>query len=674
METNNNSPENNFQNPNKDTNDKSLSPQINNPNVPNNTSINDKNSKGVSYLFTAAKAGMEGLNREEIDKIITDATKNTRMAKKNEEDLKILKEKIEKKKKALELFHNNESLYEHIKKMADSRIEILKKNRTLDKIWMHLDMDMFFAAVEIKDNPELANVPMAVGGLQMISTSNYIARKFGVRSAMPGFLALKLCPQLKIVDMHFDRYKEESQKMMKVLKEYDTELESMGLDEAYLDLTGYCRANNIKTKEEICALVQEIKNKIFNETQLTCSVGIACNKTLAKICSDYKKPNGLYFLEFDYEFIENFMEGFNIRKIPFLGQKTEQKLNLLDIFTCKDLKERYIDIYYLFEYDSSYKHFDFFMSSVFGLGSTEHHVYEDRKSISHSESFKLTGDINFIKSKFEELANRVYNGMKKEDTNAKTLTIEVIDLTERKIAKSHTGQRIYEKLEDIKMEGWKILEAIMDDKEKIRMIRVKVSNLIKFGEKYSAEEKESAKFLENWLNEYSSGNKNTNQNENKDRMDDSNNSFDISFDNSQKSKKDINTNSKDIKSPLIKMKKDLAPNKNKRKSTKGSNIKNMDIQNLLNEMKNKASLDQPNINRLANNSINKNNQNQRDKSNIKSNQRNKSTFKKNGTSIGKNKKNKGNGKRQYTSVRIVSSVSYKCLDNFMKVVPKSSTK
>jgi len=160
-------------------------------------------------------------------------------------------------------------------------------------------MDMFYAAVEIRDDPSLANIPMCVGNKSMISTSNYIARKYGVRSAMPGFIAEKLCPNLKFVSGNFEKYHIESEKIMNVIMEYDENYESMGLDEAYVDLTNYCFENNIKTEEDIIKLGKEIKKKIFDSTKLTSSIGIAANKTLAKICSDYNKPDGLYFLKFD---------------------------------------------------------------------------------------------------------------------------------------------------------------------------------------------------------------------------------------------------------------------------------------------------------------------------------------------------------------------------------------
>jgi len=157
---------------------------------------------------------------------------------------------------------------------------------------MHIDMDMFFAAVEIRDRPELATVPLAVGGESMISTANYVARKFGVRSAMPGFIARKLCPNLVFIGGNYEKYKEVAVVFHGLLREYDPELESMGLDEANLDITDYCEANGLTSDEQKKDLVREIRNRIFEATKLTCSAGIACNKMLAKICTDMNKPDG----------------------------------------------------------------------------------------------------------------------------------------------------------------------------------------------------------------------------------------------------------------------------------------------------------------------------------------------------------------------------------------------
>src|SRR5690606_5928979 len=118
-------------------------------------------------------------------------------------------------------------------------------------IWMHIDMDMFYAAVEIRDNPCLKDKPVAVGDERMVSTSNYVARKFGIRAAMPGFIGKKLCKDLVFIKPNFYKYEAESKKIMALLKFYDPDIEVRGLDEAFLDLTKYCGLNYITTESEI---------------------------------------------------------------------------------------------------------------------------------------------------------------------------------------------------------------------------------------------------------------------------------------------------------------------------------------------------------------------------------------------------------------------------------------
>ena len=123
----------------------------------------------------------------------------------------------------------------------------IEKERNLSRTWAHIDMDMFYAAVEIRDNPKLGDKPLAVGDESMISTANYIARKYGVRSAMPGFIAKRLCPQLIFVPCNFQKYREVSKVFKGILQEYDPDYESMGLDEANLDLTHYLIENKLSS-------------------------------------------------------------------------------------------------------------------------------------------------------------------------------------------------------------------------------------------------------------------------------------------------------------------------------------------------------------------------------------------------------------------------------------------
>ena len=465
----------------------------------NSKSLSNINNMNMPCVYTGEKGGMKGIDHAKIEKIIYETTKNSRIFKKNEEDLNSLKQEAALLEKKLENFHKNEILYNQVKKLADSRIEFLKEKRRFDKIWMHLDMDMFFAAVEIRDNPSLKDIPIAVGSKAMISTSNYIARKYGVRSAMPGFIGLKLCPQLRLVQPHFSKYKEESFKIMNILEDYDTYMESGGLDEAYVELTEYCQNHKIYTKEGIIEVVNEIKNRIFEQTKLTCSCGIACNKTLAKICSDYNKPNGLYYLDFEPSVIEEFVSKLSIRKIPFIGSKTESRLNLLNIFTCKDLMDRYVDLFYLNE-----ESFDFYMKNCYGIGRYEHSEYQEEKSISRSESFYMTGDKTILFKVLDKLTEKIFKDMDKSNVlYCKTLTIEIIGLSERKSSKCFTNKYGLPNKNSIKLKSQELFKELLEREGKARMIRIKISGLIRANEEES--KKGIFSLLDNLKNDYKDG-------------------------------------------------------------------------------------------------------------------------------------------------------------------------
>jgi DNA polymerase kappa len=158
----------------------------------------------------------------------------------------------------------------------------------------------FYAAVEMRDNPDLRGKPVAVGGIKMICTANYEARKYGVRAAMPGFIATRLCPNLVFVPTNFDKYRQVAEQTREIFRQYDPNFEAMSLDEAYLDLTDYMQQHPQHTPSEVVA---ELRSRIFQITQLTASAGIACNSKLAKICSDVNKPNGQFELKSDEESI-----------------------------------------------------------------------------------------------------------------------------------------------------------------------------------------------------------------------------------------------------------------------------------------------------------------------------------------------------------------------------------
>lgn len=195
-------------------------------------------------------------------------------------------------------------------------------------------MDCFFAAVEMRDNPKYRQVPLAVGGAEargVICTSNYLARVFGVKSAMSGAFARKLCPQLVFAPLRFPAYKEASSQVFQILKNYTSKLEGLSLDEAYLDLSDIC-----KNYEDAKNLAFQIKQEIFDLTQLTCSIGISYCKFLAKFASDYKKPNGFFLI--DQHNFEDIILPQALIRLPGVGAKTYERLQGVGLKTVEDLK------------------------------------------------------------------------------------------------------------------------------------------------------------------------------------------------------------------------------------------------------------------------------------------------------------------------------------------------
>jgi len=197
---------------------------------------------------------------------------------------------------------------------------------------IHLDMDCFYAAVEMRERPELAGQPIAVGGGSrrgVVTTCNYEARKFGIHSAMPGFQARERCAHLVFLPVRFDLYRAESTKIRQILLSYTPLVEPLSLDEAYLDVTGLDRY--------AWDIAKEIRKRIFDETRLTGSAGIAPNKMLAKIASDWRKPNGQFAIT--PEQIETFIRDLPVRKIWGVGPKSAAKFEQQGIRTCGDLQK-----------------------------------------------------------------------------------------------------------------------------------------------------------------------------------------------------------------------------------------------------------------------------------------------------------------------------------------------
>jgi len=197
-------------------------------------------------------------------------------------------------------------------------------------------MDCFYAAIEVRDNPSLANKPVAVGGQpderSVLCTCNYVARKYGVRSAMSSAYAKKLCPELIILPVNMPKYKLASQIIQEIFHDYTALVEPLSLDEAYLDVTASSHCQGSATW-----IAQEIKEKIYKATQLTASAGVAPNKFLAKIASGWNKPNGLYVIKPNE--VERFVINLPVSELFGVGKVTANKLEKFGIKICSDIQK-----------------------------------------------------------------------------------------------------------------------------------------------------------------------------------------------------------------------------------------------------------------------------------------------------------------------------------------------
>jgi DNA polymerase-4 len=206
------------------------------------------------------------------------------------------------------------------------------ENETKPRAIIHLDMDCFYAAIEVRDRPSLRGKPVGVGGARdrrgVLTTCNYEARKFGVRSAMPTFMALQRCPNLIVLPTRFDVYRREAAVIRDILHRFTSLIEPLSLDEAYLDVTEHPGAPG--------PLAEVIRGTIFQKTKLTSSAGVGPNKLIAKIASEINKPNGQF--EVARGQVPEFMEKLPVRKIWGIGEKTERKLEELGVKTCGQLQ------------------------------------------------------------------------------------------------------------------------------------------------------------------------------------------------------------------------------------------------------------------------------------------------------------------------------------------------
>ncbi len=215
-------------------------------------------------------------------------------------------------------------------------MNVILSNLSKPRKIIHIDMDCFFAGIEVRDNPTLKNKPVAVGGARaergVLSTCNYEARKYGLHSAMPTSQALKLCPKLILLPVNMQKYQAASKKLYRIFRQYTPLVEMLSLDEAFLDVSNcqYCKGS-------ATLIATTLKKRIKKELGLTASAGAAPNKFLAKVASDWNKPDGLYVITPAQ--VDSFVKKLPVTKIFGVGKVTAEKLHNMQIKTCHDLQQ-----------------------------------------------------------------------------------------------------------------------------------------------------------------------------------------------------------------------------------------------------------------------------------------------------------------------------------------------
>ena len=283
---------------------------------------------------------------------------------------------------------------------------------------IHVDMDAFYASVEQMDFPELKGLPVAVGGSSkrgVVSAASYQARKFGVKSAISGVLAKKLCPELIFVTPRFDRYKEISTKIRAIFLEYSELVEPLSLDEAYIDVT-----TNKKGIQSASVIAAKIRARIKTEIGLSASAGISINKFIAKVASDCNKPDGQKTVP--PEEVLDFLEALDIRKFHGIGKVTAKKMYDLGIFTGLDLKRKPK----LFLKENFGKSGTYFYDIVRGIHLSSVKPNRSRKSLAAERTFSknLSSEI-FLIEKLEQIATEVSKRLKRLNIAGKTLTLKI---------------------------------------------------------------------------------------------------------------------------------------------------------------------------------------------------------------------------------------------------------
>jgi DNA polymerase kappa len=417
------------------------------------------------------KAGQDSVDQQKVSEVIYNASKGSKFFNNEEVKDKNLTEKITRilaKRQQLEKLDLTTDL-----RRADDYIAELELSRDLSQVVVHIDCDAFYAAVEELDRPELKKVPMAVGK-GVLTTCNYHARRFGCRSGMAGFVAMKLCPQLICVPMNFAKYTAKAEEVREVLALYDPGFESASCDEAYLNLTQYCEEHHLTPEEA----VSQLRADVYERAKITVSAGIAANAKLAKICSNKNKPNGQFFLASDRQTVMEFMKTMPTRKVNGIGRVFERELDAIGVKTCGDIYEHRAYLAKLF----GDKAFQFLMQCYLGLGRTKIQRAEDyeRKSVGTETTFRELQAPDALRGKLRYVADELEGDLKRTEYKGRTLCIKIKLHTYEVYTRQTTPPFAVHRADDLYKYGLSMLEKLMKEipNMKLRLMGLRVTHIV----------------------------------------------------------------------------------------------------------------------------------------------------------------------------------------------------
>jgi len=345
----------------------------------------------------------------------------------------------------------------------------------MSRIIFHCDLDCFFASVEIRDNPVYKNKPVIIGadpkggqGRGVVATCSYEARDFGLHSAMPISKAYRLCPQGIYLKPDHEKYHYASQEVMKILRSYSPKFQQMGIDEAYLDMTDMC-----KSFDKVEKIAQEIQEEVFNNVGITLSIGCASSKSIAKIASDFNKPNGITLIRDQDR--EDFLQNMDIIRIPGIGKKSKSYYNKKGINKIGDILQK--PLYQMIALFG--KNGEWVWNVVNGLDERAvKEFHEKRKSISKERTFyEDTDNLSEIISKLEEINTKIHQKLEKKNIYYRTITLKIRFEGFQTYTRSYSMKSYIRNRKKVLKVILQLMREFRNNEKKVRLVGIKLSNL-----------------------------------------------------------------------------------------------------------------------------------------------------------------------------------------------------